>query len=330
VSAPDAALTDRFRADLSALLGRAPAPGERLALAVSGGPDSMALLVLAHAAFPGAVTAATVDHRLRPENADEARMVADYCASLGIAHATLASPDAIEGASIQAQARAMRYALLSDWAEARGAVALLTAHHADDQAETFLMRAARGSGLAGLAGVRAARMEGAVLLLRPLLEWRRAELRAIVRRAEAPFIDDPANQDPRHDRTRFRRLIEANEWLDPPNLARAAAHLAEVEAEILATIDALWGVRLRSAGPGECAIDVSGLPRELRRRLARRAIGLVRQAHGITRPSWSDGANVEHLLDGLAEGRRITQAGILVLPKGGVWRFREAPPRRSH
>ena len=327
--APAAALVDRFRADCETLLGRPLAAGGRLALAVSGGPDSMALLVLAHAAFPSGTIVATVDHALRPESAAEAAIVAAYCATIGVPHAILRPAQPIAGASLQAQARIARYALLASWAAGEAAVALLTAHHADDQAETFLMRAARGSGLAGLAGVRARRLEQGVPVLRPLLDWRRAELRAIVRRAEVPFVDDPANSDPRHDRTRFRRLLEANEWLDPPNLARAAAHLAEVEGEIAATLDALWDVRAKVADRS-CAVDVAGLPRELRRRLARRAIATVRAAAGITAPAFPESANVEKLLDALEAGRRATQAGVLAAPRGLVWRFREAPPRRSH
>jgi tRNA(Ile)-lysidine synthase len=327
--APAAALVDRFRVDLEALLGRALAAGERLALAVSGGPDSMAMLVLAQVACPGMVIAATVDHGLRADSAGEAAMVAAYCAAIGVPHAVLHPREPITGASLQAQARAARYAVLTDWVAGEGAIALLTAHHADDQAETFLMRAARGSGLAGLAGVRARRLDRGVMVLRPLLEWRRAELRAIVRRAEAPFIDDPANSDPRHDRTRFRRLLEANEWLDPPNIARAAAQLAELEGEIVATFDALWAARAVSAGAG-CTVDVSGLPRELRRRLARRAIATVRAAAAMVAPAFGESANIEKLLDSLEAGRRATQAGVLAAARGSMWRFRTAPPRRSH
>jgi tRNA(Ile)-lysidine synthase len=330
VSAPEPALAERFRADCLALAAQAPTPDAPLALAVSGGPDSMALLLLACTAFPGAVIVATVDHRLRADSVDEAEMVARYCRSRDVPHTTLAPDMPIAGASLQAQARAARYALLVEWAQGVGAAALATAHQADDQAETFLMRATRGAGLAGLAGIRASRPEGGIQLVRPLLEWRRAELRAIVRRAEAPFVDDPANLDLRHDRTRFRRLLEANEWLDAPNIARAAAHLAEVESEIEATLDALWVTRLRAVPEGECAIDVTGLPRELRRRLVRRAIGVVREKSGIERPAWSDASNVESLLDALGTGHRVTLAGVQAMPKREIWRFRAAPPRRSH
>ncbi len=296
--------------------------------AVSGGPDSMAMLTLAHEALPPGFTVASIDHRLRPEAVEESAMVAVHCATLGIPHATLAPSEPITGASIQAQARTTRYALLTDHARAIGAGALVTGHHADDQAETFLMRAARGSGLAGLAGVRARTEVHGVIVVRPLLDWRRAELRAIVRRAEVPFFDDPSNHDDRHDRTRFRRLLGENEWLGTPNLARAAAALAETDTDVRAMVEWIWAERAKVGG-GEVKLAVEKLPREILRRLARRAIGTVRAEAGIVAPEWSDAANIEKLLDSLMAGKRTTQAGIIASVRGDVWRFREAPPRRT-
>jgi tRNA(Ile)-lysidine synthase len=314
----------RFLVDLARVFGKQATP---LALAVSGGPDSMALLTLAAAALPGVVVAATVDHGLRDDSADEAAIVARHCAALGVPH-TILTPDVrIEGASLQARARESRYAVLARWAGEMKAVALATAHHADDQAETFLMRAARGSGLTGLAGIRPCVTISDITVVRPLLGWRRAELRAIVRRAGAPFVDDPANADPRHDRTRFRNLLNANEWLDPPNLARAAAALAEAESGMGALIALLWTERAEPLAD-RVRLQTEGIPREALRRLARRAIGAVRDQRGIVQPDWSDAVNIEPLLDALAAGRRATQAGVLVSPKDGIWIFRPAPPRR--
>lgn len=325
-SDPFAQEAERFHHDLTRALGQ-PLRA-RLLLAVSGGPDSMAMLTLAHAAFPGGIAVATVDHRLRPQAAAEAALVATHCATLGVPHATLVPEVPIAGASIQAAARHARYRLLAAHAQAIGAEALATAHHVDDQAETFLMRAARGSGIAGLAGVRPrAVIEGAVVV-RPVLEWRRAELRAIVRRAEVPFVDDPSNHDPAHDRTRFRRLLDANEWLGPPQLARSAAALAEADGDVRAIVDWLWAERASPSGRG-IRIDVTGLPRELRRRLARRVIGRVIESADVVAPRWSDSANIEALLDALAAGKRATQAGVLAMPQGEMWRFRPAPARRT-
>ncbi len=296
--------------------------------AVSGGPDSMAMLTLAAATLAGRVQVATVDHRLRAAAAEEAAMVAAHCALLRVPHAILTPAEPIAGASIQAAARTTRYALLSAHARTIGAEALATAHHVDDQAETFLMRAARGSGIAGLAGVRPRAVIDGAIVLRPLLEWRRAELRAIVRRADVPFVDDPSNLDPAHDRTRFRRLLDVNEWLGPPQIARSAAALAEADGDVRAIVAWLWSSRAVVAGSG-IRIDVAGLPRELTRRLARRAIGEIIASAGIVAPKWSDAANVEALLDALAAGKRATQAGVVVSPQGQEWRFRPAPARRS-
>ena len=325
-SDPFVASAERFHHDLNRALGGEPRG--TILLAVSGGPDSMAMLTLAAATFAGRIRVATVDHRLRPAAAEEAAMVGAYCRLLHVPHATLVPDAPITGASIQAAARQARYRLLADHARIVGAAAIVTGHHADDQAETFLMRAARGSGIAGLAGVRPrATIEG-VTVVRPLLEWRRAELRAIVRRAEAPFVDDPSNSDPAHDRTRFRRLLDANEWLGPPQLARAAAALAEADGDVRAIVEWLWSSRAAADGAG-VRIDMAGLPRELVRRLARRAIGQVVAAAALPAPKWSDSANIEALLDALAAGRRATQAGVLVSPHGESWRFRPAPARRS-
>lgn len=315
---------DRFAADLARVAGDTG----RVALAVSGGPDSMALLLLAAAARPGEIVAATVDHRLRPEGADEAAAVARECAALGVPHATLTPDEPIASASLQARAREARYALLARWAQAQGVIALATAHHADDQAETFLMRAARGSGLSGLAGIRARVEIAGMRVVRPLLEWRRAELRAVVRRAGVAFVDDPANADPRHDRTRFRQLLEQHEWLGVPQLAASAAQLAEVDADVRAAADWLWAERAVEEA-GAVVLSVAGLPRELRRRLARLAVTAVRAAHRIAEPSWTEAAGIEPLLDALERGSGSTQAGVRASAKGDVWQFRPAPLRRS-
>jgi tRNA(Ile)-lysidine synthase len=338
-SAPGAAFVERFRSDFESVLGRPVAAGERIALAVSGGPDSMAMLALAAAAFPGQVIAATVDHRLRPESADEAAIVARFCAMGGIAHETLSiarPPDARD--NIQSWARQERYALLQRWAVEAGAASLATAHHADDQAETFLMRAARGSGLPGLAAVRARREIDMTLaghhqklaLVRPLLAWRHQELRAVVAGATVPFVDDPSNADDRFDRTRFRRLLAGAPWIDPVQIGRSAAWLAEVDTDLFAISEWLWKERGLPSGELEAKLDVSGLPRAVRRHLARMAIGHVLMIEGRGDRGWSRAANVEALLDALEAGKAATQAEVMASAKGDVWHFRQAPARRSH
>ncbi|WP_448662974.1 tRNA lysidine(34) synthetase TilS [Sphingomonas sp. CJ20] len=330
---PEAAVA-RFRQDMLVLAPEAAAPDWRLGLAVSGGADSMAMLVLARAAFPGQVAAATVDHQLRAAAAAEAAMVARHCAVLGIPHATLLPDAPIMGASIQAQARAARYRLLAHWAGTHGISALATAHHADDQAETFLMRAARGSGVTGLSGIRARAVlaEGppAVALLRPLLGCRAAALRALAHATGTPFVDDPSNADPRHDRTRFRQMLAANPDLDVMGLAASAAFAVEAEAALAALADRYWSDNAQIARDAVRLALHAPATRDTLRRLARRGIGETRRILAIAEPAWSDSANVEPLLDALAEGKSATQAGVLVSPAYNIWDFRGAPPRRSH
>lgn len=309
----------RFRADVEALAGAAP---ERLGVAVSGGPDSLALLLLVHSAFPGAVEAATVDHRLRPESAGEARLVARICADLGVTHATLADTEKpLSGASLQAQARALRYHLLGDWAERRGLAALATGHHMDDQAETVLMRLARGSGAGGLAGIRARRNENGVAILRPLLGWRRDELACIVAGAGLEPVNDPSNRSPAYDRTGFRSLLASTNILSAPRLAAAAANCAEAEEALVWAAEREW----RTRASRDCAavsLDMSGLPPELVRRLAARAIDEVR---GDSR--WRRDRLAAALAE-VSQGSQVTLAGVRIAARS-CWRFDPAPPRRA-
>lgn len=320
----------RFARDLARCPALRPSPAcagarieERgpLALAVSGGPDSLALLLLAHAALPGGTIAATVDHGLRPAAAAEARAVARLCARIGVPHATLPVRLAEGRLGIQAAARAVRYAALTGWAAGAGATTLATAHHRDDQAETVLMRLARGAGLDGLAGVRPARPLGAGLtLVRPLLGWSRAELAAIVDAAGIAPADDTSNRDPRFDRTRARAFL-AHGWPRADRLAAAAAHLAQAHDALAWAAARLADERIVPEGTA-LAVAGSDLPRELRRRLLLAA--LARLAPNA-RPR---GDAVARLLDRLEAGQVSTLAGVRIDP-GPPWRLALAPPHRS-
>jgi tRNA(Ile)-lysidine synthase len=322
IPAPAPDLVARFRRDLGAL-----APDlERLAVAVSGGPDSLALLLLAHAALPGRVEAATVDHRLRPESVVEALHVEDICARLGCPHAILdvTVPDGPAG--LQAEARAARYAALASWAEGRGLAHLATAHHADDQAETVLMRLRRGAGIGGLAGIRPTRPEGALTLLRPLLGWTKAELVHLVAQAGVEPVDDPSNRDQRFDRAAIRRLLADHPDLEPRRLSRTAAAAREADEALDWAAAQLAEDRLTSQG-GEWRLDPTGLPRELRRRLLARTVAAVREAHDLA-PAWTGNHDVEGLLVSLEAGATATRAGVMA--RGGrFWHLRPAPPRRQ-
>ena len=312
---PDPEITARFEADLSALTGE----GEKLGIAVSGGPDSLALLLLAAAARPGRIEAATVDHGLREESRAEAEFVRGVCESLGVPHATL--PVKLPaGASLQAQARAARYHALGEWAIERGLDAVATAHHVDDQAETLLMRMARGAGLGGLVGVRQTRpLEAGIPVIRPLLDWRREELAAVVAAAGITPIDDPANRDPRHDRSRFRGMLAEAEWADAERLAASARWLAEADEALEWALTPLIQSRLAHRGTS-LTIDAEGLPREMQRRLL--LAGFDRM--GAHRPR---GPELDRARKALRSGKTATLAGLKLDP-GPPWALSHAPPRR--
>ena len=284
---------------------------------MSGGPDSLALLVLAAEAFPGRVRAATVDHGLRPESADEARFCADVCSRLDVPHRILTVE--VARGNLQSEARSARYAALAVWAEDQAIEALLTGHHADDQAETLLMRLNRGSGVAGLAGVRAtATVPGAELpLLRPLLGWRKSELEAVCATKGVNPVRDPSNLDERFDRVRVRKALADADWLDVAALAASAANLADA-AEVLE-----WAagreVAERVERDGDMTTYRSPAPFAVQLRVLSSLVAL----HG-NEPR--EGA-LARLMRSLEAGQRGTIAGALIERTGEGWRVLKEPPR---
>ena len=306
-----------FAASLRTLVGDEAARRSRFGVAVSGGPDSMALLDLAAGIAPGRVEAATVDHGLRPEAAAEAEMVGRWCRERGIVHLILKPATPITG-SLQAEARAVRYALLHDWMAARGLGWLLTAHHADDQLETMLMRLNRASGLAGLAAIRARRGK----VLRPLLGVRRTDLGAYVRALDIPYINDPSNGDARFDRVRLRGALAQADWLDPVAAARSAAALGEAEAALQWTVARLSDERMRDDG-GIVTLDPDGLPREYLHRLLMRMVRLA--APDAPEPR---GEQIHQAISQLLDGKRLS-IGACVATGGAQWTVSRAPPRRT-
>lgn len=332
MSTPSPQTVERFRRDTEALTGHPLSDEEKLLVAVSGGPDSLALLLLAHAAYGARTQAATVDHQLRPASADEARFVADLCASRSIAHRTLTGADNIViASSVQARARGLRYLLLASWAASQQCRWLATGHHLDDQAETILMRLSRGSGLPGLASIRKRRREWAawppepaVDVVRPLLRWRRETLHAVVRDAGLKPIDDPSNRSTDYDRTHFRDLLARTPLLRPDGLAASASHLADCEEALAWSLEREWDARVSVENYEQMHLDVSGLPGELRRRFAIRAIEELRFELGAIAEWRRD--KVARLVSLLDAGRTATLAGIKCTG-GAVWLFEPAPPR---
>lgn len=315
VAPPD--LVERFRSDVLALTGDGRG---RLGIAVSGGADSLALLLLAHAARPGEIEAATVDHRLRAESADEAAFVSRLCAGLDVPHATLAGDAPIYG-NVQSEARILRYRLLGLWAEQKNIAHVLTAHHADDQAETLIMRLQRGSGVAGLAGIRAATRIGTLSVLRPLLGWTRNELRSVVHAAGLTPLEDPSNSDRRYDRARLRQQLADTDWLDPAHLARSAGALADADAALEWATGRLYGERARVEGSA-IRLDLADLPDELRRRL------VIRVLATLTPGAAPRGSQLQRLIATLEGGGVATLAGVRG-KGGGTWTFTAASPRRT-
>jgi len=318
---PDPALVARFASDLDRL-----APAEAtLGLAVSGGPDSVALLLLAAAARPGKVQAATIDHGLRTESAAEAAMVADLCGRLGVPHAKLdAQWKTKPETAIQERARIERYRLLGQWAADRDLYAIVTGHHLDDQAETLLMRLNRGAGARGLAGMRpAAALPGAKgRLLRPLLGWRRSELEAICAAAGVTPVDDPSNSDQQFERARVRRGISAADWLDPEAIARSAAHLAQADVALHWAVDKEWDAQVERSDKE--IVYRPAAPLEIRRRVARRSVAAL-ATEGAGNPL--RGRELDRLVAMLSKGGRGTVRGV-ACTGGDSWRFAPAPARK--
>lgn len=313
---PDASDADlnRVRAALATLTGDSDA---HLLLAVSGGPDSMALADLVRRCWQGAVGVATVDHGLRAESAEEARMVARHCAAIGLDHATLRPDQPITG-SLQSAARAARYALIEARADAIGAGFIVTAHHADDQLETVLMRLARGSGVDGLAGVRA--RNGRVV--RPLLGFRKAELIAHCERHAIPFACDPSNANPDFDRVRMREALRGFDVIDPLMAVRSAGALAEA-GEALDWIAAREAETVLVGDAGGVRILETSYPPALLRRLLLIALARVQPEIAVRGPA------LDRLLQTLSGGGQGMIGNVLCGPAadGQGWHLRPAPPR---
>ncbi|HET6839514.1 MAG TPA: tRNA lysidine(34) synthetase TilS [Bradyrhizobium sp.] len=324
-----------------------------IVLAVSGGPDSIALMWLVarwrRALVRGPrLFAVTVDHGLRTEAAREAREVKRLARTLGVPHRTLRWRGPKPRAGLPAAARVARYRLLIKAARAVGATHILTAHTRDDQAETLLMRMLRGSGITGLAAMaRETKREG-LLLARPFLNVSKSQLVATLEKAKVDFTDDPTNRDVNFTRPRLRALMPvlAAEGGDARNLARLASRLARANAAVEVLVDgAERYLALKTPHPG-CGTKTSNakvfdvktfmaLPEEIRLRLLLRAIDRV----GHEGPA--ELGKVETLLSaldqavmggekGAGRGPKLKQtlAGALIVLIDGQIRVEPAPPRR--
>jgi tRNA(Ile)-lysidine synthase len=340
-----------------------------IVLAVSGGPDSIALMWLA-ARWRRALTrgprliAVTVDHGLRAEAAREARDVKRLARTLDLPHRTMRWTGAKPKTGLPAAARNARYRLLAQAARASGATHILTAHTRDDQAETLLMRLVRGSGIAGLAAMARVTERDGVLLARPFLNVSKSQLVATLKRAKLGFADDPTNRDPHFTRPRIRAVMPvlAAEGGDARNLARLASRLARANAAVEILADgADRYLALRDLALGDREASPSGieakifdaktfdtktfdakifatLPEEIRLRLLLRAIdrfgheGPAELGKVETLLSALDRAMAENTKGGRPSRTprlKQTLAGALVSLIDGRISIAAAPPRRG-
>lgn len=284
-------------------------------MAVSGGPDSMAMLLLAATAFPGRIEAATVDHGLREASADEADIVATLSATLGVPHTTLTIRVPKKG-NLSDAARERRYAALEDWRARHGVDWIATAHHADDQLETLIMRLNRGAGVGGLAGIRARNGR----IVRPLLGWRRAELATVVAGAGIVTVDDPTNRDDRFDRARLRKVLVGADWLDPVAATKSATLLADAEV----ALD--WAVRVSgvAADPATLNADAMAMvPPEIVRRAV---LAAIMHSDPACRPR---GDALTRLIAALRRGETVSIGSVLCSVRNRQWHFAAAPARRK-
>jgi len=312
-----------------------------LVLAVSGGPDSTALMMLA-ARWRAALRrgpellAVTVDHGLRRESRREARAVKELAGRLGVRHRTLRWAGEKPASGLQEAARAVRYRLLAAAARKAGALHVLTGHTRDDQAETVLMRMARGSGLSGLGGMPRETLIGDIRLVRPLLEFPKARLIATLAGAGLSFADDPSNRDPRFTRARLRGLLPAlaEEGLDAGRLAMLARRLRRADETIELAVDLAVEAVCEpwpQAGPiAASAGRFLDLPEEVALRLLGRAVAHTGDEGPVQL------AKLEALLEALrvammqpAARLRRTLAGALVSLAGPRLTIERAPPRAA-
>lgn len=312
--APNPEYLARFRTALGNL---GVGDDDRIMLAISGGPDSLALLLLANEAAAPRICAATVDHQLRPEAADEAAFVHKLCEKMGVRHVTLTPVKKIKG-NIQSAARAARYDLLAKAADDNGCPFIATAHHGDDQIETMLMRLARGSGVDGLTAIRPRNGR----IIRPLLGFSKSELEDICASAGLEPVRDPSNDDADFDRVAMRQwLAQSPHPFDIDRANRTARALGEAAEALAWVADDLSGQRICREDT-EIQCNGENLPRDLKRRLLLRSLALL---DPDLEPR---GDAIDRLLSDLDAGR-TSMIGNILCKGGAVWSFSIAPPRRA-
>jgi len=290
-----------------------------LAVAVSGGPDSLALTILADRwarERGGNICAVTVDHRLRPESGTEIHRLHGWLSARAIRHEILAWSEDKPISGIQEAARAARYSLLAEWCREHGCPHLLTAHHREDQVETFLIRRRAGSGRDGLAAISAIREFADCRLLRPLLGVPKARLSALLEAERQPFITDPSNRNPAFERSRLRSAGSVPAGADFAALHDEIRTLGGERVTQERRRDALL-VRAVSLHPAGFAVIDPGLLLTSPHEIAERALAAVVATIG-SRTYPARRQRVARLREVLAGGRGHTLGGCRFV----IWRAR--------
>lgn len=278
-------------------------PRDHVLVACSGGPDSTVLLHVLHrlrSELGITLCVASVDHGLRPESSSEVARVGAFASALGVPFYSARVELAKEGASLQARARELRYGALQEVARARGVACIAVGHTQDDQAETVLARVLRGAGLRGLGGIEARRSDG---IIRPLIDCRRADVRAYAVERELPFVDDPSNHQRTFERVRIRHEVLPALAAEDPRVVEHLCALSDEVTELNAYLDASVP-QLPPGGDRLVPVEVlSGLPAPIRIRWLR---GWIGRETGLT-------PNRSHLTD---VGRLLTGRGEVLLGSG--------------
>jgi tRNA(Ile)-lysidine synthase len=327
--------------EIAGLFASFPRSG-RVILAVSGGADSTALMLLAQrwrrrrAQGPDLVVA-TVDHGLRAGSRAEAKAVGALARRLGLSHEILACRGAKPKTGVEAAARAARYRLLAELARRLGADAIATAHTLNDQAETVLMRLAAGSGPAGLAGMRPRDLRDGVFLLRPFLGMRKARLVATLKRAGIAWAEDPMNADPAFARPRLRAAgaVLVREGLTPERMGRLAERMARYEDAVAAAVEAARRHVADPQRPGRLdGRALIAVPEEVALRILGEQIVVAGAPRSAEKPLRLQRLETlwRELRAAIAAGRaarRTLAQALVTVDRDGAVLITPAPPRRS-
>jgi tRNA(Ile)-lysidine synthase len=273
-----------FETELESCLKNQPGI-QKIAIAVSGGSDSMALCLLARnwcETNQVELLALTVDHGLRAEAAGEAVLVRQWCTRIGIEHKTLTGKGTKPLSAIQEYARDLRYSLLLDECRERGIKALLVGHQLEDQLETFLMRASKGSGLTGLCAMQTVSLRNDILILRPLLSIQRQKLREFLRLSDQSWIEDPSNENPAYTRTetgQILKLMVQMQGREMGSMARLTHRLQRAEQALSSETSDRFAQAVEISLLGYVSLDLKILrqwPEEFQVRILERAFRIVR------------------------------------------------------